>query len=142
MADAVADAVAMLALCGWTRCAEGAVLVRCALGECAVPADLPAVAGGWTNADSRDPDEPVGTADSLVRLRAPAVAEVQIAPGSQGLPPPSEVPGATAITVAVGPGDEIVLDGRCWYRALAPGVVAQLWRRAPDTRAPGPRGSR
>lgn len=139
------DPVGMLALRGWTRCADGAALIRLALGELAEPADLAPADAGWSNADPRDPGEPVGSADSMVRLRAPAVAEVQIAPGSQGLPPPCVVPGAAALTVSVGPGDEIVLDGRCWYRALGPGVAGQLWRRAPHTRSaavPGERGPR
>jgi hypothetical protein len=88
------------------------------------PADLPI--GQWRVIQPVDADQPIGTASRLVLI--PADAEVDVMPGSQGIPsaPPPGIEPARVRLV----GDQVlVMDARCWLRLIRSAGEIATWEQ-------------
>jgi hypothetical protein len=80
--------------------------------------------GTWHVASPVHPSQPIGTACRVVVI--PADSEVDLIPGSQGMPlaPP---PGFRPLRVRAVGGAALVLDARCWFRIADRGGQPVVW---------------
>lgn len=116
--------IAAVLLRGWTVQPGGELEGALADWRPADPVDLPGDA--WRVVRPIGTDEPVGAAHHLVVVSAPA--EVDVMPGSQGVPGPPP-PGARTTRVTLAKDDVLVVDARCWLRVAGAGRGVVTWQR-------------
>lgn len=121
---------------GWAMTSAPASVVCEILGETAGQRLLSCLSAGWRVEDPLMPDEPVGPVRSLISFASERPVEVHIVPGSQGQqPPPEEEIGHALLRLGIDAGRSLLLDARCWYRALqAQDLQVRLWVSQPSAR--------
>jgi hypothetical protein len=121
---------------GWAISSAPGPVVCEVLGETAKQTPLSCLSAVWRVEDPLMPGQPVGPVRSLITFAARWPTEVLIVPGSQGQqPPPEEEMGHALLRLSVDAGRSLLLDARCWYRALqAQDLQIGLWLFQPSAR--------
>ena len=115
---------------GWAAAHDAGAVVRELLGPAEQVRSAAAARGSWQVGERLGPDHPVSRPESLTVLWAATPDAVDVLLGSQGCERPPDRDGVGVVRVPVTPEEQVVLDGRCWYRPVGLGIRATLWRRA------------
>ena len=103
---------------GWACSGSHEGLARALLGPTASRREALWNPGAWRVEDPLPPHDPVGPIRSVIVFETSGRADVEIAPGSQGLDHPPEAAGHAIVRPDVTPEQSLLLDARCWYRVL------------------------
>lgn len=123
---------------GWTTSDSPGALIDAALGASALSREVRPPVDEWWVADPLPPREAIGPIRSLLVAALDGESEIEIVPGSMGLPRPAENLGHAVVRPVRGAARALLFDARCWWRVRHPhAMTCSVWVRVPEVPSHG-----